>query len=139
MSGSRQGNYRRSNSKNTLLTNYSFRNFISMENTKQVKQTSFGEVVTVLNSPCNENKVVAVVIEEGRAKWGNKIEFVLAIVGYAVGLGNIWRFPYFCQKNGGGKIAVIIKAINSAFFFYYHVARQLQQNDGHAVCIWCAC
>lgn len=35
--------------------------------------------------------------------WANKMQFVLACIGYSVGLGNVWRFPYMCYKSGGGK------------------------------------
>lgn len=38
-----------------------------------------------------------------RAQWANKREFILATAGEMIGLGNVWRFPYLCFKNGGGK------------------------------------
>uniref|UniRef100_A0A672Z2N4 Transporter n=1 Tax=Sphaeramia orbicularis TaxID=375764 RepID=A0A672Z2N4_9TELE len=37
-----------------------------------------------------------------RGQWSSKTEFVLAVAGQIIGLGNVWRFPYLCYKNGGG-------------------------------------
>lgn len=41
---------------------------------------------------------------EGRPAWDSKLQYVLAQVGFSVGLGNVWRFPYLCHQNGGGNI-----------------------------------
>uniref|UniRef100_A0A3Q3WRL1 Transporter n=1 Tax=Mola mola TaxID=94237 RepID=A0A3Q3WRL1_MOLML len=51
---------------------------------------------------CDDSFKKTSLIEEERPAWNSKLQYILAQVGFSVGLGNVWRFPYLCQKNGGG-------------------------------------
>lgn len=46
-------------------------------------------------------------MSENRGQWGSRIGFILAASGSAVGLGNIWKFPYITGENGGGLFVLI--------------------------------
>ncbi|XP_034384388.1 sodium- and chloride-dependent transporter XTRP3-like [Cyclopterus lumpus] len=63
--------------------------------------------------------------KEARQNWDNPVQFVLACVSYAVGLGNVWRFPYLCQMHGGGGFLIpylIMLVLEGIPLFYMELA-----------------
>lgn len=65
---------------------------------------------TPLRQDDDEGGVVTLdvpVAGEERAAWGSKTQFMLSCISLSVGLGNVWRFPYLVQQDGGGELCMI--------------------------------
>ncbi|XP_075262902.1 creatine transporter-like [Convolutriloba macropyga] len=54
------------------------------------------------NEKSLDNVAPTKVDREGRETWSGRFDCLMTLIGFSVGLGNIWRFPYLCFKNGGG-------------------------------------
>ncbi|CAL1546266.1 unnamed protein product, partial [Lymnaea stagnalis] len=76
-----------------------------------------------------------------RHTWSRKTEYVLSMVGYCVGLGNVWRFPYVCIRNGGGAFLipfVICLAVCGLPLYFMEVAMGQFMSRG-AFHVWNIC
>ena len=81
------------------------------QHTLQSPGTKLHNTLTASMLDSSQNRAMVPVNESSgqkeRGQWENKTEFLLTVAGAIVGLGNIWRFPYLCYKNGGGQLGVV--------------------------------
>ena len=83
------------------------------------------------DSTCEEaGEAVVPVMDNGdtrrRERWDRKVQFLFACIGFAVGYGNFWRFPYMCFKNGGGEY----RKTPRSFFFLFKALGWASLRDG---------
>ncbi|TKC47495.1 hypothetical protein EI555_018948 [Monodon monoceros] len=88
--------------------------------------------------PAATTTLVAEVHPGERETWGKKVDFLLSVIGYAVDLGNVWRFPYICYQNGGGAFLLpytIMAVFGGIPLFYMELALGQYHRNG-CISIW---
>nr|UYG55591.1 GAT-2 [Macrophthalmus japonicus] len=76
-----------------------------------------------------------------REQWNNKLDFLLSVIGFCVGLGNVWRFPYLCYKNGGGAFLVpycVCAILGGMPMFFLEVGIGQFMSEG-GISVWKMC
>uniref|UniRef100_A0A674M973 Transporter n=1 Tax=Takifugu rubripes TaxID=31033 RepID=A0A674M973_TAKRU len=77
-------------------------------------------------------------LERPRETWSKKVDFLLSVIGYAVDLGNVWRFPYICYQNGGGAFLLpylLMAVFGGVPLFYMELALGQFHHSG-CISIW---
>lgn len=77
---------------------------------------------------------------KSRSRWGSRLAFILATSGSAIGLGNIWKFPYVAGVNGGGSFVLLYLACIfligvPIFIAELYIGQQSQKNAVEAFAV----
>ena len=81
----------------TGYNNKDYEMSLELDNLKPFSNDEEKQEIVARHTPSSKQ------LDTGRQRWTNSREYLLCCIGMAVGLGNVWRFPWVALKNGGGK------------------------------------
>ncbi|CAI4230901.1 unnamed protein product [Auanema sp. JU1783] len=119
---------------------FTTRPLLQKPNQLGISESDSIEPITGLSPTKVESRVAALRRRSSvvRDRWATKMEFLLAVIGYAVDLGNVWRFPSVCYKHGGGAFLIpylVMLIIGGLPMFYMELALGQYHRAG-CVSIW---
>ncbi|XP_048247889.1 sodium- and chloride-dependent betaine transporter-like isoform X1 [Haliotis rufescens] len=99
------------------------------------------ESVGACSDGCTEMDRTPPAPKSSRDQWSTRLDYIMSMIGYCVGFGNLWRFPYICNRNGGGAFLipfVTFLVITGLPMFYLEAALGQFSGKG-AVQLWNFC
>ncbi|XP_065082711.1 sodium-dependent dopamine transporter isoform X2 [Ochlerotatus camptorhynchus] len=96
--------------------------------------TTFGQIKAASRKP---GHCMDLADSDQRETWSGKVDFLLSVIGFAVDLANVWRFPYLCYKNGGGAFLVpycVMLLVGGIPLFYMELALGQFNRKGAITC-----
>lgn len=108
-----------------------------VKQTQQRQSLSIRDGLSITSSIVLHPPEYVEVIDPTRETWNKKVDFLLSVIGFAVDLANVWRFPYLCYKNGGGAFLIpfaIMLAVGGVPLFYMELALGQYHRKGAITC-----
>lgn len=103
--------------------------------------TNLDNISQIVSSTSKSNIKDQDDVGDDRETWGTNADFLLSIIGFAVDLANVWRFPYLCYKNGGGAFLIpyTLMLVFGAVPLFYMELILGQFNRQGPISVWRIC